>query len=68
MTTMVWNLLLKEDAWTGYKRFLSSDYAAIADGGCPVIYFTYFNTKGLEAVIPIMSKALDVQVLTMCSI
>lgn len=42
-------LISQEDAWTGYKRFLSSDYAAIADGGCPVIYFTYFSTKGLES-------------------
>ena len=42
-------LTSQEDASAGYKRFLSSDNAAIADGGCPVIYFTYFSTKGLES-------------------
>ncbi len=51
-------LTSQEDAWTGYKRFLSSDYAAIADGGCPVIYFTYFNTKGLESCYSYYEQSL----------
>lgn len=42
-------LTSQEDASAGYKRFLSSNYAAIADSGCPFICFTYFSTKGLES-------------------
>ena len=68
MTTMVWNLLLKKMHGQGINGFCLQTMRLLLTVVAPLFTLLILIPKDWRAVIPIMSKALDVQVLAMCSI